>query len=165
MTVQSSDEAAIETIVESVATFADRAEFDALARLYADEFVLDYSSLNDQSASTRTPADLMAEWAAVLPGFDRTRHAISDIEIDVSGKIATAKADVVASHWIGDGFWQVVGSYDYVLAKREGRWAITAMAFNLKSETGSRNVFGPAIEAAKTMALPGYSTAATGEQS
>lgn len=164
MTVQSSDEAAIETIVESVGTFADRAEFDALARLYADEFLLDYSSLNDQPASPLTPADLMAEWAAVLPGFDRTLHAISDVEINASGETATAKANVVASHWIGDGFWQVVGSYEYGLAKREGRWAITAMTFNLESETGSRDVFGPAIEAAKTKALPGYSTEGAGEQ-
>lgn len=163
MTAQSPDQAAIQTIVESLGTFADRGEFDALARLYADEFTLDYSSLNEQPASTCTPEGLMAESAGVLPGFDRTRHAISDVEVDVSNGTARAKANVIASHWIGEGFWQVVGSYEYELADQGGRWAITAMTFNLEGESGSRDVFRPAIEAAKTKLLPGYSAARVGE--
>lgn len=153
----SKDEAAIATMVESVGTLADRSEFDALARLYADEFTLDYSSLNEQPASPKTPAELMAEWSSVLPGFDRTRHALSNVNVVVTGDTANATADVVASHWIGDDFWQVEGSYEYAFARQDGQWLITAMTFNLKGETGSRDVFGPAIEAAKTAELPGYS--------
>ena len=99
------DQAAVATIVESVGTLADRGEFDALARLFADEFALDYSSLNGQPAATRTPPELMAEWSAVLPGFDRTRHALSNIEVEVTGIGATARADVTAFHWIADLFW------------------------------------------------------------
>ena len=153
------DHAAVTTIVESVGALADRGEFDALARLFASEFTLDYSSLNEQPAATRTPADLMAEWASVLPGFDRTRHALSDIVVDVSGATATARANVVASHWIGEGFWQVSGHYDYKLANTDRGWAITSMTFTLEDETGSRDVFGPAIEAAQHTTLPGYRSA------
>ena len=150
------DHAAVATIVESVGTFADRGEFDALARLFADEFILDYSSLNGQPATKRKPLDLMAEWAGILPGFDRTRHALSEIVVDVSDTNATARANVVASHWIGDGFWQVYGHYDYKLAKTEDRWAITSMMFALENESGSRDVVGPAMEAAQQKNLPGY---------
>ena len=156
MTEIAADKAAVATIVESVGTLADRSEFDALARLYADEFILDYSSLNGQAAASKTPVALMAEWASVLPGFDRTRHALSNVVVEVSGDTATASADVVASHWVGDGFWQVSGNYDYKLVKQGGQWKITSMTFNLKDENGSRDVFGPAIEAAKGKALPGY---------
>ncbi|MEM8652474.1 MAG: nuclear transport factor 2 family protein [Pseudomonadota bacterium] len=151
----SSDEAAIASIVESVAVFADRAEFDALSRLYADEFTLDYSSLNGQDPTTKKPLQLMQEWAAVLPGFDRTRHAISDVEVDVSGKTATARANVTASHWIADLFWQVEGQYAYNFIEADDQWKITSMTFNLENETGTRDVFAPAIEAAKSKALPG----------
>ena len=150
------DQAAVATIVESVGALADRGEFDALARLFADEFMLDYSSLNGQPAARRKPLELMSEWAAVLPGFDRTRHALSDIVVDVSGPIASARADVVASHWIGDGFWQVDGHYDYELAMVDGEWAIMSMTLTLENETGSRDVFGPAIEAAKGKRAPGH---------
>ncbi|CAK9039515.1 Uncharacterized protein YcjY [Durusdinium trenchii] len=155
MIVSTSDEAAIVSIVESVGVLADRGEFDALARLYADEFQLDYSSLNGQPAAMKTPLELMGEWSSVLPGFDRTRHALSNARVDATGDKATALADVIASHWIGDAFWQVSGHYDYELAKTEGQWKITSMTFTLEDESGSRDVFGPAIEAAATKVLPG----------
>ena len=150
------DQAAVAGIVESVGTLADRGEFDALARLYADEFTLDYSSLTGQPSSVKQPLELMAEWAGVLPGFDRTRHALTDVVAEISGESAEATANVVASHWIGDGFWQVGGHYDYVLSKSSGEWKITSMTFTLENEQGSRDVFGPAAEAARSKALPGH---------
>lgn len=153
------DEAEITTIVESVAALADRSEFDALARLYADSFTLDYSTLSGEAATTKKPLQLMTEWASVLPGFDRTRHALSDIVVEVSGNKATASANVVASHWIGDGFWQVGGRYDYMFAETGGHWKITSMTFTLESEKGSRDVFGPAIAAASSKNIPGHNTA------
>ena len=157
------DHAAVMTIVESVGALADRGEFDALARLFADEFTLDYSSLNGRPAETREPLDVMAEWAGSLPGFDRTRHALSNIAVDVCGTAATASADVVASHWIDDGFWQASGHYDYELAKSGDEWAITSMTFTLESEEGSRDVFGPATAAAAHKRGPGQN-AVVGER-
>ena len=148
--------AAIRTTVESVGTLVDRGEFDALSRLYADELTLDYSSLNGQPAAKITPSALMAQWASVLPGFDRTRHALSDVDVSLDGITAAAHACVVASHWVGADFWQVAGHYDYALAKKENGWVITSMTFTLESEKGSRDVFGPAIEAAATKNLPGH---------
>ncbi len=150
------DRAAVATIVESVGALADRSEFDALARLFAETFTLDYASLNGQPATVKTPFALMGEWAGVLPGFDRTRHALSDIDVQVSGKTATARAQVVADHWVDGAHWQAAGRYDYELAKLEDRWKITSMVFTLERERGSRAVFGPAIEAAKKKRLPGY---------
>lgn len=152
------DEAAITGIVESVGVLADRGEFDALARLYADEFMLDYSALNGEAGAQKTPLDLMAEWAGVLPGFDRTRHALSGIQVGISGEQATAKANVIASHWVDDLFWQVTGHYDYSLARFGDAWKITSMTFTPDGETGTRDVFGPAMAAAAEKSLPGANT-------
>ncbi|MEM7480383.1 MAG: nuclear transport factor 2 family protein [Acidobacteriota bacterium] len=157
MKTMTPDHAAVLTIVESVGALADRGEFDALGRLFADEFTLDYSSLNGRPPEARQPLDLMAEWAGVLPGFDRTRHALSNLVVDVSGNAATARADVVASHWLDDRFWQVSGHYDYDLAKSAGEWAITSMTFTLEDEDGTRDVFGPAMAAAERSRGPGQS--------
>ncbi|MEM7413486.1 MAG: nuclear transport factor 2 family protein [Myxococcota bacterium] len=151
----SPDEAAVTTIVESVAVLADRGEFDALSRLYADEFTLDYSSLNAQPVAKKTPLALMAEWASVLPGFDRTRHALSGVAVGVSGDLATARADVTASHWIGGDVWRVSGRYHYALRKRSGRWRITSMTFTLGREEGSREILQVASELAASRDLPG----------
>lgn len=151
---ETADEAAIKTIVESVGTLADTHNFTALEALYADETLIDYSSLTGAPADLKSPHGLMTEWASVLPGFDRTRHALFGIEVRVDGAEASATADVVAGHWIDGAYWQVDGHYDYELARQGDAWKITSMTFTLEGETGSREVFGPAIEAAAAEPTP-----------
>ncbi len=73
--------------------------------------------------------------------------------------VASATANVVASHWIGDDFWEVDGRYDYALARESNRWVITSMMFTLDGERGSRDVFGPAMKVAAGKWLPGYTSA------
>ena len=141
------DEAAVKTIVESVGLLADRHEFDALEKLYADELMFDYSSLSGAPAELKSPRAVMTEWASVLPGFDRTRHELSDVTANVDGDQATASANVQAGHWIDDAYWRVDGHYDYQLERQAGDWKITAMTFTVEDELGSRDVFGPAIAA------------------
>jgi len=140
------DVAAIETIVESVAVLADSGNFESLEKLYADEILVDYSSLSGGEPELKSPQTLMTEWAAVLPGFDRTRHNILNIEATVDGRRATATADVVADHYVGGMHWQVTGGYRYELFDAGDRWVIAAMTFELREEQGSRDVFGPAME-------------------
>jgi ketosteroid isomerase-like protein len=143
------DEAAVASTVESVATFADRGEFEALERLYAPEVEVDYSSLSGGKPEVKSAAALMTQWASVLPGFDRTRHTISNVKVRLNGTAtATATADVVADHWIGSQHWQVSGHYDYRLLKDGRNWRITAHKFTLSGERGSRDAFGPASQAA-----------------
>lgn len=149
------DRASVTTIVRAVGVLADRGEFDALKRLFADRLTLDYSSLNGRPATQMTSDQLMAAWARVLPGFDRTHHRISGINVVLSGDRATARADVIADHWLKDRHWQVAGQYDYTFARRDGRWKVTSMTFTLKKEKGSRAIFGPAIKAAAAKTLPG----------
>lgn len=149
MARETPDTAAIKTIVESVATLADSRNFESLEKLYGDKVAVDYTSLTGGKPETKTAQTLMTEWAAVLPGFDRTRHAISNVKVDVTGSEATATADVVADHFLGSLFWQVSGNYLYRLRRDEDGWKIMAHRFNLTNEVGSRDIFAPAMAAAK----------------
>ena len=149
------DEAAVKTIVESVAVFADRGAFEALERLYADEVLVDYSSLSGEPAKLTSPGALMTEWASVLPGFDRTYHDLSNVAAEIDGDTARASASVAASHWIGDAYWRVNGRYAYELARSDGEWRVTSMTLLVEDEEGSRDVFGPAMAAAAE-APPAY---------
>ncbi|MEM7637520.1 MAG: nuclear transport factor 2 family protein [Pseudomonadota bacterium] len=148
------DEATIKTMVESVGLLADRHEFEALEKLYADEFVLDYSSLSGQPAELKSPQALMTEWASVLPGFDRTRHDLSNVAATIDGDQATATASVEAGHWIDGAYWQVDGAYDYQFERQGGDWKITSMTFTVQHEIGSRDLFAPAIEATANNPAP-----------
>jgi ketosteroid isomerase-like protein len=142
------DEAAIKTIVESVATLADRENFESLEKLYADEVRVDYTSAFGGEVELKSPQALMTQWASSLPGFDRTRHEISNIETEVKGNTATATADVVADHYLDEMFWQIAGSYEYGLVKEDRQWTISKMTFIAESEQGSRDIINQAVEQA-----------------
>ncbi|MBD2842144.1 nuclear transport factor 2 family protein [Erythrobacter rubeus] len=155
---ESSDVAAVETVIESIANLADQSEFETLEKLFDDEVLVDYSSLNGAPAEIKSPQALMTEWASALPGFDRTRHDVSGIDVDVNGRLATATANVVADHWIDGQHWQVSGRYNYAFeldgAEEEGVWQVTSMTLTVTGEEGSRDVFDPAVEAANTDPAP-----------
>jgi ketosteroid isomerase-like protein len=148
------DQAAIKTIVESVATLADRENFESLEKLYADEVRVDYTSAFGGEVELKSPQALMTQWASSLPGFDRTRHEISNIETEVKGNTATATADVVANHYLDKMFWQIAGSYEYGLVKEDGEWAIAKMTFIAESEQGSRNIINQAAQQASINPSP-----------
>ena len=148
LNVTTPDEAAIETIVESVANLADLGNFASLEQLYAPEVEVDYTSAFGGEVELKSPQALMTQWASSLPGFDRTRHEISNIETQVEGNRASATADVTASHYLDEMFWQIAGSYEYGLVKQDGQWTIDKMTFIAKSEQGSRDIIDKAVEQA-----------------
>ena len=147
--VTAPDEATIHTIVESVANLADRGNFESLEQLYAEEVEVDYTSAFGGEVELKSPQGLMIQWASTLPGFDRTRHEISNIETEINGNTATATADVTANHYLDEMFWQITGSYEYGLVKEDGQWVIDKMTFLAESEQGSRDVIDKAVEQAK----------------
>lgn len=148
LSVTTLDEAAIQTIVESVATLADRSDFESLEKLYAEEVEVDYTSAFGGEIELKSSQALMTQWASSLPGFDRTRHQISNIKTEVKGNQATATADVTADHYLKDLFWQIAGSYEYGLVKEDGQWTIDKMTFISESEEGSRDIINKAVEKA-----------------
>lgn len=148
VTITTPDEAAIKTIVESVANLADQGNFESLEKLYAEEIEVDYTSAFGGEVELKSPQGLMTQWATILPGFERTRHQISNIETVVNGNQATATADVKANHYLNDNFWQIYGIYEYSLVKEDGQWEINKMTFLAKSEQGSRDIINQALEEA-----------------
>ncbi|MEL7028998.1 MAG: nuclear transport factor 2 family protein [Pseudomonadota bacterium] len=59
-----------------------------------------------------------------------------------------------AEHWIGDAYWRVDGRYAYELERDGTDWKISSMTFTVTGEEGSRDVFGPALDAARSHPAP-----------
>ena len=152
--VKTPDEAAIQTIVESVANLADKGNFESLEKLYAEEVEVDYTSAFGGEVELKSPQALMSLWASSIPGFDRTRHEISNIETEVKGNTATATADVTVNHYLNEQFWQIAGSYEYGLVKEDGQWVIDKMTFLAESERGDRDIINEAVEQASVDPSP-----------
>jgi len=139
------DRAAIETRVEAVALLVDLQAFEPLEALFAKEVVLDYTSLFGGEVETLPATELMARWAGLLPGFDRTRHAIGKVTVEIDGDQANAGADVIGTHWLDGEVWQVSGRYAYRLTRIEGEWRITAMTLLATGEAGDRGLIEKAM--------------------
>ncbi len=140
------DEAAIRSIMEGVASLADLGAFDILESLYSEEVLVDYTSLSGGDPEMKSNRQLMTEWASVLPGFEQTQHALSNIQIMIGGDAAEGTAEVTADHYINGRFWQVSGRYQYSFIKGADGWKITRHTFILNSERGTREVFGLAVK-------------------
>lgn len=137
-------------MIQSVATLADRGHFEALEKLFAEEVEVDYTSAFGGEVELKSRQALMTQWANSLPGFDATRHSLSNIKIAATVKDGTAKgtADVVADHYLDDQVWRITGSYEYRFALNADKWEITHMTFNAGPETGSRDLLDKAVQRA-----------------
>lgn len=150
------DIAALKSAVRNFGTFADAGLFAHLEALFAPRVYVDYQSLNGQAPETKDAAALMREWAGVLPGFDLTFHDLDEVGVDLRGDIAAVGANVSADHFVAGLFWQVRGQYEFVFRRLDGRWKIETLRFLLREEDGTREVFGPAIEAARLRTVNGH---------
>jgi hypothetical protein len=139
------EEARVRQTVLGVPTNADLRAFDAIAPLFADQVMVDYTSLWGGTPDLTTPQALMTAWAGVLPGFDATWHEIGEIEVRIAGDRARATTSVDARHWLDEGFWRVRGRYDFVLSRVDGRWRITRMTLTVSDEDGDRGLVQQAI--------------------
>ncbi|MBX3076404.1 nuclear transport factor 2 family protein [Candidatus Obscuribacterales bacterium] len=144
--------ALIENLIESVANLADNRNFESLESCFADEVRVDYTSAFGGEPELKQKQALMSAWASLLPGFDVTRHRLSNISVKLlDATHSTAIADVIADHHIGGQQWQVKGTYDYVIDKVDSeRWVVRGMTFHLTGEAGSRDVLSRAMSAAST---------------
>jgi ketosteroid isomerase-like protein len=140
ISANAADEARIKTIVESVASLADTRNFESLELFFADPVLVDYTSAFGGEPESKSPSELMISWAGLLPGFDCTRHQISNVEAAVDDEEASASAQVVADHYLGNHYWQVTGTYRYRFVKESNLWKISSMTFLLESEVGPRNI-------------------------
>lgn len=132
------DTARIITLVASIPLSVDRAAYDLAEAAFAEEIVIDYTSLWGGEPSTMTPAALIAGWRGIVPGFDATWHELGPVDVKIEGDRATATAQVDARHWIGEKLWRPVGLYHWDLTRADEGWRVTRMVFDMTKEIGDR---------------------------
>lgn len=143
------DSARVIATVSSIPLAVDLARYDLAEAAFAPSIVIDYTSLWGGEPQRMTPAELMAAWRALVPGFDATRHELRDVHAEVRGDRATATAFVDGRHWIDGKLWRPIGTYHWTLERRSGGWKVTTMTLNLTQENGDRGLVAIATERAK----------------
>jgi len=132
--------AEIAGVVAGIGLFADLRDWPRLERLLAPQVELDYTSLFGGQPAALERAALLAQWQALLPGFDATQHLVTNIHVEGAGAVATATSHVRATHWIGTESWTVGGIYTHRLERGADGWRVTRMRLQRLYEEGDRGL-------------------------
>ncbi|OIQ43012.1 MAG: hypothetical protein BM560_02200 [Roseobacter sp. MedPE-SWde] len=139
----------ISRAITDIAAGADRHDWTRVRDAFADSITTDYTGLWGGDPVTQPADDLVAGWAAFLPGFEITHHVVTNHTIsELTDATVKAEADFTATHRIKDGIWVLGGRYSYDLVKDENDWKVTSMTMTPLRETGDRFLVAQAGERA-----------------
>lgn len=146
------DEREIVNVVNGIGTSADRRDWQAISDAFAAEVLFDYSSMG-QPVATLKPADIVARWKELLPGFSATLHVITNHRVSVSGDEAECLSYAIGAHHLpndrGADLWLVVGHYEHHLVRQAGGWKVDRMKFTSTMIFGNTDLPELAAEAVK----------------
>ncbi|MBV8388207.1 MAG: nuclear transport factor 2 family protein [Mucilaginibacter sp.] len=125
---------------------ADERDWSKVKASFADNVLLDYSSMNGNPASVLSSKDIIAAWKGFLPGFDLTHHHVTQFKIEQSDNTAEAHFFGKADHFINEESWTVEGSYDLELSIEGNDAKVTKFKFNLQSQSGDTTLPQKAVE-------------------
>lgn len=135
----------IETTIR-VAWYADQRRWDDIPDLFADQVLLDYTSLTGGEPTTVKPSDIAASWKATLGGLDATQHLVSNhlVELAEDRSTAVATAQFLATHLLanphGGATWTLGGHYRWTLRQIEDRWRIKSMMMTATWASGNQQI-------------------------
>jgi hypothetical protein len=133
-------EKVVDTLVELfVAT--DRRDWKAVEACFAPQVLFDMSSLTGAAPATMPASQIAAGWEQGLRPLQAVHHQAGNFQTRIEGAEAEARCYAIATHFLpnpsGRNTRTFVGSYDFRLARLEGRWRVTLFRFNLKYVDGN----------------------------
>lgn len=149
--------AAIAKTVTDIFVGTDEHDWPRVQRSFAAQVLLDYTSMTGGPPATLAPAQVVAAWQQVLPGFEHTHHQLGNFDVQVLGeREATAFCYGTATHYLpqpsGGNVWTVVGTYDFHFVRHGNTWQADRMKFNLKYQDGNLTLPNLAAERVKAAA-------------
>ncbi|WP_184545319.1 nuclear transport factor 2 family protein [Mucilaginibacter sp. FT3.2] len=127
-------------VVNDLFKGADSHNWELIQSILAPVVTLDYSSMNGFGPADLSPMQIVANWVAFLPGFDRTNHRLSAFRVQINGKAADVFYSTVADHFIDDQVWSVTANYHTKLAKHDDSWLINYHKIDFESQSGNVNL-------------------------
>lgn len=142
---------AIERTITELFLNVDQHDWDKTISLFTDSVYTDYSDLGAKAGWT-SATDLVDNWAAFLPNFERTVHHPHQIISWVAGPRATATFSAIATHYLPHptgNEWTVYADYDAELIYQEDRWQIARISLNLIEQSGNLALPGIALQSSQ----------------
>ena len=127
--------------VNGVFIHSDNRNWEGVRTSFADQVVLNYTSMAGGQPGTLSPEQIVAAWRELLPGFQSTHHQLGNYQVREDGDAAMVFCYGTATHYLPNesarNLWTVVGTYDFHLVKRGEDWKVDAMTFHFKYQDGN----------------------------
>ena len=130
----------IQKIITTLFVSTDQRAWTAVEACFAEEVLLDYTSMAGGSPARLSPREITESWKSIMPGFEATHHQLGNFMITVNGDKAKAFCYGTATHYLPDAHgnvWTVAGTYSFELVRKDSQWKITSMQFNFKYQDGN----------------------------
>lgn len=141
------------SVIKSLFGSTDEREWQKVEKCFADNVLLDYTSMAGGQPATLSPGKITEAWKTILPGFDSTKHHISDFDVKQHGDEATATNSGHAVHYLTvngkQESWIVDGHYTFGLKKINNEWKVSAMKFTKVDVSGNMKLPELAMEIVK----------------
>lgn len=123
----------------------DKREWDRLRTdVFADEVLVDYSSLDGGEPAGLAAQDLIAAWRGLLSGLTATQHLLTNHLVRAEGDTAVATADFQATHLLsnalGGPLWTLGGHYRFTLRRTAAGWRIDGLTMTAVWAEGNRHI-------------------------
>ncbi|MFH8386523.1 nuclear transport factor 2 family protein [Kitasatospora sp. NPDC018058] len=123
----------------------DKREWDRLrTEVFADELLVDYTSLNGGEPAELAASDLITAWRNLLCGLTATQHLLTNHLVRTEGDTAVATADFQATHLLpnalGGPLWTLGGHYRFTLRRTAAGWRIDGLTMTAVWAEGNRQI-------------------------
>lgn len=136
-------QAIIET-VQNIFIGADERDWDLCRSAFADNVLLDYTSLAGGEPATLPATTIIGNWKAFMPKFKATHHQLGNFIVREAGESASVFFYGTATHYFpndsGNNIWTVVGTYNATLERSGENWKVNALKLNLKYVDGNASL-------------------------
>ncbi|HLL46659.1 MAG TPA: nuclear transport factor 2 family protein [Longimicrobiaceae bacterium] len=138
------DKDRIAEVVHRLFIATDTRDWEGVRACFADEVLFDMTSVAGGEPARATPRQITDGWEEGLRQVQAIHHQAGNLLVSPRGGEADAFCYGTATHYLptpsGRDTRVFVGSYDFHLVRRDGRWQIDRFRFDLKFLDGNPNL-------------------------
>jgi 3-phenylpropionate/cinnamic acid dioxygenase small subunit len=119
----------------------DERDWAGVEACFADQVVLDMTSLVGGEPLNLTPSEITAAWNENLRPIEAIHHQVGNYRVEPLGDEADVSCYGIATHYrktvSGNNTRTFVGTYDFHLRRDGDQWRVALFRFNLKYLDGN----------------------------
>ncbi|MFE0649503.1 nuclear transport factor 2 family protein [Streptomyces sp. NPDC059534] len=134
----------VQDTVSRLFWYVDERSWDQLADVFAEEVLMDYTSLFGGTPELVPGPEQAKRWSEQLGHLLSTQHVVTNVLSHIAGDEATCTANVTA-HLRGDTamgspLWRNGGTYGLTLRHTDGTWRVSGLRAALRWADGNPGV-------------------------